>query len=86
MTRIVVIVENDCRHKATAVAQQLASHTRVAVIWLPTYCPRANLSEQAFSDIHDKCIWNHTRKRRHELVKDGEQPMQENGPWPYKLS
>jgi hypothetical protein len=80
MTHIVVIVENDCRYKATAVAQRLASHARFAVIWLPTYCLRANLSEQACGDVHDKCIWNHTRKRRHELVKDGELPMLENGP------
>ena len=36
MTRSVVIMENDCRHKATAVAQRLASHPRFAVLWLPT--------------------------------------------------
>jgi transposase len=66
MTRIAVIVENDCRHKTTAVAQRLASHPRFAVLWLPIYCPWANLSERAFGDVHDKCIRSHTRKRLQE--------------------
>jgi transposase len=56
------------------------------LLWLPTYCPRANPIERAFGDVHDKCTRNHQRKRLRDLVKDVEQHVQENGPWQYKLS
>jgi transposase len=86
MTRIYVVVDNYCIHKAKAVAQWLASHPRFALLWLPTYCPRANPIERAFGDVHDKCTRNHKRKRLRDLVQDVERYMQENGPWQYKLS
>jgi hypothetical protein len=86
MTRIYVVVDNYCIHKAKAVAQWLASHPRFALLWLPTYCPRANPIERAFGDVHDKCTRNHKRKRLRDLVQDVERHMQENGPWQYKLS
>jgi transposase len=56
------------------------------LLWLPTYCPRANPIERAFGDVHDKCTRNHTRKRLRDLVQDVERHVQENGPWQYKLS
>src|SRR5262245_10232513 len=86
MTRIYVVVDNYCIHKVKAVEQWLVRHPRFELLWLPTYCPRANPIERAFGDVHDKCTRNHQRKRLHELVKDVEQHMQENGPWQYKLS
>ena len=86
MTRISVVVENSCMHKAKAVEQWLARHPRFEVLWVPTYCPRANPIERAFGDGHDKCPRNHTRKRLRDLVKDVERHGQEHGPWPYKLS
>jgi transposase len=62
------------------------SHPRFVLLWLPTYCPRANPIERAFGDVHDKCTRNHTRKRLRDLVQDVERHVQENGPWQYKLS
>ena len=81
-----MVADNDCIHKAKAVEQWLASHPRFALLWLPTYCPRANPIERAFGDVHDKCTRNHKRKRLRDLVQDVEQHMQANGPWQYKLS
>ena len=86
VTRIYVVVDNYCIHKAKAVEQWLASHPRFALLWLPTYCPRANPIERAFGDVHDKCTRNHKRKRLRDVVQDVERHMQHNGPWQYNLS
>ena len=86
ITRIYVVVDNYCIHKAKAVEQWVASHPRFELLWLPTYCPRANPIERVFGDVHDKCTRNHKRKRLRDLVKDGEWHMEENGPWQYRLS
>jgi putative transposase len=86
ITRIYVVVDNYCIHKAKAVEQWLASHPRFELLWLPTYCPRANPIERAFGDVHDKCTRNHKRKRLRDLVRDVERHVQAHGPWPYKLS
>jgi len=86
VTRISVVVDNYCMHKAKAVEQWLAHHPRFALLWLPTYCPRANPIERVFGDVHDKCTRNHTRKRLRDLVQDIERHVQANGPWQYKLS
>ena len=86
ITRISIVVDNYCIHKAKAVQQWLVSHPRFELLWLPTYCPRANPIERAFGDVHDKCTRNHKRKRLCDLVQDVERHMQENGPWKYKLS
>jgi putative transposase len=86
VTRIYVVVDNYCIHKAKAVTQWLAIHPRFALLWLPTYCPRANPIERVFGDVHDKCTRNHKRKRLRDLVQDVEQHMQANGPWQYTLS
>jgi DDE superfamily endonuclease/winged helix-turn-helix protein len=86
VTRIYVVVDNYCIHKAKAVEQWLARHPRFALLWLPTYCPRANPIERVCGDVHDKCTRNHTRKRLRDLVQDVERHMEENGPWQYRLS
>jgi putative transposase len=86
ITRIYVVVDNYCIHKAKAVEQWLASHPRFALLWLPTYCPRANPIERVFGDVHDKCTRNHKRKRLRDVGQDVERHMEENGPWKYKLS
>jgi transposase len=85
-TRIYVVVDNDKIHKAKAVEQWLAAHPRFTLLWLPTYCPRANPIERAFGDVHDCCTRNHQRKRLPDLVADVEDHLRLNGPWPYKLS
>lgn len=85
-TCIYVVVDNYCIHKAKAVEQWLASHPRFVLLWLPTYCPRANPIERAFGDVHDKCTRNHKRKRLRDVVQDVERHMQVNGPWKYHLS
>ena len=84
--RIYVVVDNYKIHKAKAVAQWLATHPRFELLFLPTYCPRANPIERVFGDVHDLCTRNHTRKRLRELMADVVEHLQVNGPWKYKLS
>jgi putative transposase len=84
--RISVVVDNYKIHKAKAVDEWLANHPRVTLLFLPTYCPRANPIERAFGDVHDLCTRNHTRKRLPALVADVEDHLSRNGPWQYKLS
>ena len=64
----------------------MATHPRFALLWLPTYCPRANPIERAFGDVHDKCTRNHKRKRLRDVIGDVEWHLRANGPWLYKLS
>lgn len=84
--RIMVVVDNFGIHKAKVIQQWLAAHPRVELLWLPTYCPKANPIERVFWEVHDKCTRNHRRQRMEQLVGDVEQHLQVNGPWPYKLS
>jgi putative transposase len=86
VTHMYVVADNYCIHKAKAVEQWLAKHPRFTLLWLPTYCPRANPIERAFGDVHDKCTRNHKRKRLRDVVQDVEWHVQANGPWQYKLS
>src|SRR5262245_29411280 len=81
-----VVVDNSKIHKATEVEKWLTAHPRFELLFLPTYCPKANPIERAFGDVHDKCTRNHTRKRMWHLVRDVEQHLEMNGPWPYVLS
>jgi putative transposase len=85
-TRLYVVVDNYKIHKAKAVEQWLATHPRVTLLFLPTYCPRANPIERAFGDVHDCCTRNHRRKRLPELVADVVDHVHLNGPWHYKLA
>jgi putative transposase len=84
--RIYVVADNYRIHKAQAVQQWLAAHPRFELLWLPTYCPRANPIERAFGDTHDKVTRNHKRKRLRDLVADVDRHLDRNGPWPYQLS
>ena len=61
--RLSVGVDHDNIHQAKAVEQWLESHPRLTLLFVPTYCPRANPIERAFGDVHDKCTRNHMRKR-----------------------
>jgi transposase len=85
-TRLYVVVDNYKIHKAKAVEQWLAAHPRVRLLFLPTYCPRANPIERVYGDVHDCCTRNHRRKRLPELVADVEDHVHLNGPWKYQLS
>ena len=85
-TRLYVVVDNYKIHKAKAVAQWLAVHPRFELLFLPTYCPRANPIERVFGDVPDLCTRNHTRKRLRDLVADVVEHLHVNGPWKYKLS
>ena len=84
--QLYVVVDNYKIHKAKAVGQWLAAHPRFTLLFLPTYCPRANPIERAFGDIHDTCTRNHRCTHLPELVADIEWHLQVNGPWPYRLS
>ena len=85
-TKVYVVVDHYGIHKAKAVERWLAAHSRFELLFLPTYCPKANPSERAFADIHDKCTRNHQRRRLEELVGDVERHLLLNGPWHYHLS
>jgi putative transposase len=84
--RVYVVVDNYKIHKAKAIEAWLAEHPRFTLLFLPTYCPRANPIERAFGDVHDLCTRNHTRKRLRDLVVDVEAHLHMNGPWKYRLS
>lgn len=84
--RIYVVVDNYRIHKAQAVNQWLCGHPRFELVWLPSYCPRANPIERAFGDVHDKCTRNHKRIRMTDLMSDVIWHLKGNGPWRYKLS
>jgi transposase len=84
--KVYVVVDNYGIHKAKAVERWLAAHPRCALLFLPTYCLKANPIERAFGDVHDKCTRNHQRKRIEERVWDVERHLAINGPWNYNLS
>jgi transposase len=84
--RVYIVADNYRIHKAQAVQQWLAAHPRFELLWLPTYCPRANPIERVFGDTHDKVTRNHKRKRLRDLVADVGRHLDRNGPWPYQLS
>jgi putative transposase len=84
--RVSVVVDNYKIHKAQAVERWLAAHPRFELLWLPTYCPRANPIERIFGDTHDKVTRNHKRKRLRDLVADVGRHLERNGPWLYRLS
>jgi transposase len=85
-SHLVVVADNAKIHHAVEVEKWLAAHPRFELLYLPTYCPRANPLERAFGDVHDQCTRNHTRKRMWHLVQDVKQHLHGNGPWPYALS
>lgn len=85
-TKIYVVVDNYGIHKAKAVALWLAAHPRCELVFLPSYCPRANPIERAYGDVHDKCTRNHKRTALAELVEDVRRHLRWNGPWRYRLS
>jgi hypothetical protein len=64
----------------------LATYPHFALLWLPTYGPRANPRERAFGDVHDKCTRNHKRKCLRDVISDVERELHANGPWLSKLS
>jgi transposase len=84
--RVYVVVDNYKIHKAQAVQRWLAFHPRIELVFLPTYCPKANPIERLFGDTHDKVTRNHTRKQIWRLVEDVKRHLAENGPWRYRLS
>jgi hypothetical protein len=84
--RISVVVDNYKIHQAQAVQHWLATHPRFELLWLPTYCPRANPIERIFGDVHDKVTRNHKRKRLRDLVADVDRFLDRHGPWSYQLS
>jgi transposase len=84
--RIYVVVDNYKIHQAKAVGRWLRQHSRFQLLFLPTYCPRANPIERCFGDLHDKVTRNHRRKRMRDLVADVQRHLAQNGPWPYQLS
>jgi transposase len=85
-SHLALVVDNSKIHSAGEVEKWWAAHPRFELLFLSTYCPKANPIERAFGDVHDKCTRNHTRKRIWTLVGDVKQHLQVNGPWRYALS
>jgi transposase len=84
--RIYVVVDNYKIHKAQAVHSWLEAHPRFELVFLPTYCPRANPIERIFGDVHDHVTRNHKRKRIRDLVSDVIRYLTTHGPWRYYRS
>lgn len=84
--RLSVVVDHDKIPQATAAEPWLAAHPRFARRFWPTYGPRAHPIERAFGDVHDGCTRHHQRQRLPDLVPDGGEHLQLNGPWKYHLS
>jgi DDE superfamily endonuclease len=82
---IYLVADNSKIHKAATVQHWLRQHPRFQLLFLPTYCPRANPIERCFGDLHDKVTRNHRRKRMRDLVADMERHLKQNGPWHYQL-
>jgi hypothetical protein len=83
--RIYVVADNAKIHQAEVVMRWLAEHPRLVLLYLPTYCLRANPIERAFGDLHDNCTRNHKRKRLRDLVSNVDRHFEVNGPWKYRL-
>ena len=69
-------------HNAAAVQRWLRQHPRLVLLFLPTYCPRANPIERCFGDLHHKVVRNHRRKRMRDF-----NPLRAPAPhpeWPWK--
>jgi putative transposase len=86
LDRVYVVADNCKNHNASAVQRWLQQQPRFVLLFLPTYCPRANPIERCFGDLHDKVTRNHRRKRMRDLVHDVQQHLAQNGPWHYPLS
>jgi transposase len=84
--RVSVVVDNYRIHTAKDVAAWLAHHPRFELVFLPSYCPRANPIERIFGDCHDQCTRNHKRKRLSEVAADVVWHLKARGRWRYKLS
>jgi transposase len=83
---VFVVVDNFGIHKAQVVQQWLRKHGRIKLLFVPTYCPKANPIERVFWEVHDKCTRNHRRRRIEELVEDVQEHLQTSERRPYKLS
>jgi DDE superfamily endonuclease len=81
-----LVVDNSKIPKAGEGERWLAAHPRFHLLFLPTYCPKANPIERALGEVHDKGTRNPTRKRMWHLGQDAEQHLPVNGPWPYTPS
>jgi hypothetical protein len=80
MTRISVVVDNNCIHKAQVVEPWWIRHPRFALLGLPTSGRRANPMERVYGDVHDKCTRNQIQKRLRALGQAIERRVQANGP------
>src|SRR5215813_8883282 len=84
--KIYVVCDNYRIYKAKAVDRWLEEHSRFELVWLLSYCQKANPIERVFGDVHDKCTRNHTRRRLRALVGDVEEHLAEIAPWEYRSS
>jgi hypothetical protein len=84
--RIFMVADNSQIHQAAAVQRGLRQHPRLVLLFLPTDCPPAHPLERGCGDWHDKVTRHHRRKRRRDLVAEGEQHLPPKEPWHYQLS
>lgn len=84
--KIHVVLDNYGIHKAKAVERWLKEHPRFELLFLPSYCPKANPIERIFGDVHDHCTRNHKRTSLDDLLQDVVDYILDRGLWPYRLS
>jgi len=75
-SHLTVVADNAKIPHARKVEQWLAAHPRFELLYLPTYCPRANPIERAFGDVHDRSspsfpvAWVRQQTRHFDAVDD----------------
>jgi hypothetical protein len=52
--RLYVVVDDFGIYKAKAMAEWLAQHRHIELLFVPTYCPKANPIGRIFWEVHDK--------------------------------
>ncbi|MEM7254884.1 MAG: IS630 family transposase, partial [Pseudomonadota bacterium] len=57
-------------HKTHQVAQRLAEHPKVALLFQPVYYPWVNQIERLWKDMHDTVTRNHTCRTMTELCQN----------------
>jgi len=81
------VVDNYSIHRSKDVEKWLGVHLRFELLWLPTYCPRANPIERAFGDVSRQMYSQPSEKTdRRSCGRHQVGTLRKNGPWRYKLS
>jgi transposase len=68
-SKIRVILDNYVIHKSTMVVAALRGMARIALHFLPPYCPEENKIERKWQDLHANVTRNHTHRTIAQLIQ-----------------